>query len=70
MAKRVGDTVRPESRQSVSWGNQVRIYVLDPYTKVKDVRSGVETSNVQAVLDGDLDAFMAGMLAVKAERRL
>jgi len=44
------------------WGNQIRSYVLQPYTMVKDLRSGVETSNPTAVLDGDLDAFMEGYL--------
>ena len=44
------------------WGNQIRSYVLQPYTMVKDLRTGVETSNPGAVLDGDLDAFMEGYL--------
>ncbi len=44
------------------WGNQIRSYVLQPYTMVKDLRTGVETSNPSAVLDGDLDAFIEGYL--------
>jgi peptide chain release factor 2 len=44
------------------WGNQIRSYVLQPYTMVKDLRTNVETSNPTAVLDGDLDAFMEGYL--------
>ena len=44
------------------WGNQIRSYVLQPYTMVKDLRTGVETANPTAVLDGDLDAFMEGYL--------
>jgi peptide chain release factor 2 len=44
------------------WGNQIRSYVLQPYTMVKDLRTGVETSNPTAVLDGDLDAFITGYL--------
>jgi peptide chain release factor 2 len=44
------------------WGNQIRSYVLQPYTMVKDMRTGVETSNPSAVLDGDLDAFIEGYL--------
>jgi peptide chain release factor 2 len=44
------------------WGNQIRSYVLQPYTMVKDLRTGVETSNPTGVLDGDLDPFMDGYL--------
>ena len=44
------------------WGNQIRSYVLQPYTMVKDLRTGVETANPTTVLDGDLDAFMEGYL--------
>jgi peptide chain release factor 2 len=44
------------------WGNQIRSYVLQPYTMVKDLRTGVETGNPSAVLDGDLDAFIDGYL--------
>ncbi|MBE0545049.1 MAG: peptide chain release factor 2 [Verrucomicrobia bacterium] len=47
---------------SVSWGNQIRSYIFQPYRLVKDLRTGVETSNVQAVMDGDLDAFVHGWL--------
>jgi peptide chain release factor 2 len=47
---------------SVSWGNQIRSYVFQPYRMVKDLRTGVETSNVQAVMDGDLDQFVNGWL--------
>jgi len=47
---------------SISWGNQIRSYVFQPYRMVKDLRTGVETSNVQAVMDGDLDPFVHGWL--------
>ena len=47
---------------SVSWGNQIRSYVFQPYRMVKDLRTGVQTSDVQAVMDGDLDDFVNGWL--------
>ena len=47
---------------SVSWGNQIRSYVFQPYRMVKDLRTGVQTSNVQGVMDGDLDEFVNGWL--------
>ena len=46
----------------ISWGNQIRSYVFQPYRMVKDLRTGVETSNVQAVMDGDLDQFVNAWL--------
>jgi peptide chain release factor 2 len=46
----------------IAWGNQIRSYVFQPYRMVKDLRTGVETSNVQGVMDGDLDAFVNGWL--------
>jgi peptide chain release factor 2 len=47
---------------SISWGNQIRSYVFQPYRMVKDLRTGVETSNVQGVMDGDLDQFVNAWL--------
>jgi peptide chain release factor 2 len=47
---------------SVSWGNQIRSYVFQPYRMVKDLRTGVDTSDVQGVMDGKLDDFVNGWL--------
>ena len=47
---------------AIGWGSQIRSYVLQPYTMVKDLRTGVQTGNVQAVLDGDIQKFVEGWL--------
>ena len=52
-----------DSKTEIGWGRQIRSYVLQPYQMVKDLRTGVETSDTQGVLDGDLDRFMAASLA-------
>ncbi|MEM8752656.1 MAG: peptide chain release factor 2 [Pseudomonadota bacterium] len=52
-----------DAKGEIGWGNQIRSYVLQPYQMVKDLRTSVETSDTQGVLDGDLDAFMAAALA-------
>lgn len=53
-------------KKDISWGNQIRSYVFQPYTMVKDLRTGVETGNVQAVMDGELDSFIEGFLKYSA----
>lgn len=50
------------TKRRIEWGSQVRNYVLQPYKLIKDLRTGHETGNVQAVLDGDLNAFIKAML--------
>ncbi len=54
---------KQDAKTDIGWGHQIRSYVLQPYQMVKDLRTGVETSNTSAVLDGDLDDFMAAALA-------
>jgi peptide chain release factor 2 len=49
----------------VGWGSQIRSYVMQPYQMVKDLRTEIETSNVQGVLDGDIDQFVEGFLQMK-----
>ncbi len=53
--------VLEEGKASIGWGSQIRSYVLDA-ARIKDLRTGVETTNTQAVLDGDLDAFIEASL--------
>lgn len=50
------------SKMKIEWGSQIRNYVFHPYKLVKDVRTGQETSNIQAVMDGDLDDFIKAFL--------
>ncbi|MCD4732296.1 MAG: peptide chain release factor 2, partial [Bacteroidales bacterium] len=50
------------NKKKIEWGSQIRNYVMHPYKMVKDLRTGVETGNVQAVMDGDLDNFIKAFL--------
>jgi peptide chain release factor 2 len=58
-------TALQATKSDNAWGHQIRSYVLHPYQLVKDLRTGVETSNTQAVLDGALDEFMSAALAAR-----
>jgi peptide chain release factor 2 len=57
-------------QKRIEWGAQIRSYVFQPYTMVKDLRTGVETGNIIGVMDGDLDPFMEGFLRFNAGRPL
>ncbi|MGB8036504.1 MAG: peptide chain release factor 2 [Pseudolabrys sp.] len=67
MKKREEKAVAEQAAKTdIGWGHQIRSYVLQPYQMVKDLRTGVSTSNTAGVLDGDLDEFMQAALAQKA----
>ena len=57
-------------QQKIEWGSQIRSYVFQPYTMVKDHRTGEETGNVQAVMDGEIDPFIESFLAAKANHQI
>jgi peptide chain release factor 2 len=58
------------SKKRIDFGSQIRSYVLQPYQQVKDLRTGAATSNVDRVLDGDLELFMESWLAARADGSL
>lgn len=60
--------LRGEQRE-IAWGSQIRSYVLNPYSLVKDHRTGLEQGNVQAVLNGDIDGFIRAFLQAEAKQR-
>ena len=57
-------------QQKIEWGSQIRSYVFQPYTMVKDHRTGEETGNVQAVMDGEIDPFIESFLSAKANHQI
>ncbi len=63
------DAAKAQPKRKIEWGSQIRSYVLAPYRLVKDLRTDHETGNVDAVLDGELNAFMESWLSLKAEER-
>ncbi|MHA1568940.1 MAG: peptide chain release factor 2 [Alphaproteobacteria bacterium] len=56
-----------DAQTEIGWGHQIRSYVMQPYQMVKDLRTSVETGNIQAVLDGDLDPFLSASLAARIQ---
>ena len=55
-------------KMKIEWGSQIRNYVMHPYKLVKDVRSGHETGNVDAVMDGNIDAFLKAYLMMMGQK--
>jgi len=60
--KRAKQAEIESNKMKIEWGSQIRNYVLHPYKMVKDVRTGVETSDADAVLNGDIDKFLEAFL--------
>ena len=50
------------TKKKIEWGSQIRSYVMQPYKMVKDLRTGYETANVNAVMDGEIDDFIKAYL--------
>jgi peptide chain release factor 2 len=58
-----------DSKMKIEWGSQIRNYVMHPYKLVKDVRTAEETGNVDAVMNGDIDAFLKSFLMKMGQRQ-
>ena len=67
--KRKAETEKQyDEKGEVSWGSQIRNYVMQPYTLVKDVRTDTQTGQIQAVMDGEIDEFIQAFLRTKAQK--
>ena len=56
-----------KNKKKIEWGSQIRNYVLHPYKVIKDLRTNIESTNVQKVLDGDLDRFIKEYLMMMGQ---
>ena len=56
------EQIANDDKSEIGWGHQIRSYVLAPYQQVKDLRSNIAYSNVEAILDGDIDSILEGVL--------
>ena len=63
--KKEKENVINDQKQQIGWGSQIRSYVLHPYKLIKDLRSNYESSDVNAILDGDIDSFLEESLHLK-----
>ena len=55
-------------KMKIEWGSQIRNYVMQPYKLVKDVRTGAETSDVEAVMNGEIDKFLKAYLMMMGQK--
>lgn len=69
MARWSNNTIVPVHRSDDFWGRQIRSYVLAPYTLVKDLRTGRTRTDIEAVLNGDIDDFLRDGMEIEARRR-
>ena len=63
------DDIKGEQRE-IAWGSQIRSYVFMPYTLAKDTRTGYSNSNINAVMDGDIDGFINAYLKMQSQEKL